>query len=164
MEDRKLPQERRVAFWITMLAPVAMGLVAGVMRLAFPGLSSDGAEVPPGERMWSPVLAGLVVAMLLQVGRWWLQRRSLERAGEGVKTLGAVSLLVVLCAAGLAALMDPGALWILLPLLFFVGFLWWWPRKKIADPRQRLLGIYCVCDLCFLDSAILISMALSPIS
>lgn len=162
MEEQNSPQGRRATFWITFLGPVALGVVAGAIRLAIPWLTSDGAEVSPAQRMLIPVLAGLVVAVLMQVGRWWLYRRSSDQQGDGIRSLCAITILVVLFAAGLAALIDPGGLLMLLPLFLFAGFLRWWPRKKAVDSRQSNLGIYCVCILSFLVAAISVSMTLTP--
>ncbi|MFB0834280.1 hypothetical protein ACX8Z9_14410 [Arthrobacter halodurans] len=162
MEEPSSAQERRITFWLTFLGPVAFGVVSGTVKLLFPWLSADGALTPPAERFWIPVLGGLGVAVVVQVGRWWLHGRARDRQGEAVKTLVAVALLVSLFAAGLALLHDPSALVMFLPLVLLMGFLMWWPRKKTPTPQDRNLGIYCICIFCFIVSAATVSMALTP--
>ena len=107
------------------------------------------------------MFSGLTVAVVLQAGRWWLYGRVPGRQREAVKTLGAVTLLVGAFAAGMAVLLNPSALLMFPPLLVFVGFLLWWPRRKIVRPRDRYFGIYCICILSFIVSAVSISMSLS---
>ncbi|GER23962.1 hypothetical protein NCCP1664_24570 [Zafaria cholistanensis] len=162
MEEQSSAQERRATFWITFLGPVAFGLMAGAVKLVFPWLSSDGASSPPAERFWIPALGGLSAAVLLQVGRWWLYGRAQNRQGEAVKTLCTVALLVSGFAACLAILLNPWALLMFPPLMLFIAFLLWWPRKKSVTPRDRNLGIYCICILSFVVSAASISMTLMP--
>jgi hypothetical protein len=162
VEDQNSAQGQRITFWVTFLGPVAFGLMAGAVKLFLPWLSVDGASTPSGERFWVPVLGGVSGAVVLQVGRWWLYGRARDRQGEAVKTLCAVALLVMLFAAGLVTLVKPDVLVMFLPLLLFIGFLLWWPRKKTAQPRDRNLGLYGVCILCFIVSAVSLSMALRP--
>lgn len=161
MNDENEAQGRAV-FWLTFLGPVAFGLVAGVVQLLLPWLSSNGVDTPAAERFSIPVISGIIGAIILQVGRWWLYGRGRDRTGEAVKTLCAVTLLVVAFAAGLAALLEPGALLMFLPLLVFVGVLLLWPRRKAVQLRDRQMGIYCICVLCFLVSGATISMSLIP--
>ncbi|MCG2621868.1 hypothetical protein LVY72_08045 [Arthrobacter sp. I2-34] len=160
MDDEHNPKGR-IGFWLTFLGPVAFGLMGGLARLFLPWLSSHGADVSAAERFTTPVLSGLAAAVVLQTGRWWLQARVPGRQREAVMTLGAVTLLVAAFAAGLAALLNAGALLLFLPLLGFIGFLRWAPRRKTVQPRDKYFGIYCVCILSFIVSAGAVSMSLS---
>ena len=161
MNDESEAQGRAI-FWLTFLGPVALGLVAGLVQLFLPWLSSNGVNTPAADRFSTPVISGIIGAIILQVGRWWLYGRGGDRTGEAVKTLCAVAFLVVAFAVGLAALLEPGALLMYVPLLVFVGVLLLWPRRKAVQPRDRHMGIYGICILCFLVSGATISMSLIP--
>jgi hypothetical protein len=152
----------RAAFWAAFLGPVGFGLVAGLVQLFLPWLSSGGINTPPADRFSAPVISGIAVAIVLQVGRWWLYGRGDDRTAEAVKTLCAVTLLVVAFAAGLSILLDPAALLMFLPLLLFVSVLLLWPRRKAIQPRDKHMGIYGICILSFIVSGVSISMSLIP--
>ena len=151
----------RVTFWVTFLGPVAFGVVAGLVRLVLPGLSPEGTSTPAVERFSSPVVAGIIVALILQIGRWWLYDKTGDRQLERVRTLCAVTSLVVAAAIGFAVLVQPMALVLFLPLALFVVVLRLWPRKKVILPENKNLGIYCICILCLLVSAGSVSMSLT---
>lgn len=152
----------RAAFWATFLGPVAFGLVAGLGHLVFPWLSAQDPGASAADRFWAPALGGLSVAVILQVGRWWLYGRGQDRQREALRTFCTVTLLVMALAAGVAVLLDPWSLVMLLPLPLFVGFLVWWPRKKAVPPQNIPLGIYCICIVGLILSVATVSMAMTP--
>ncbi|SDI70767.1 hypothetical protein SAMN04488693_11942 [Arthrobacter subterraneus] len=159
--DDESEAKARVVFWVTFLGPVAFGVVAGLVRLVLPGLSPEGATTPAAERFSSPVVAGIIVAIILQIGRWWLYGKTGDRQLERVRTLCAVTSLVVAAAIGFAALVQPLALVLFLPLALFAIVLSLWPRRKVILPENKNLGIYCICILCLLVSVASVSMSLT---
>lgn len=159
--DDESEAKGRAIFWTTFLGPIVLGVASGLVRLLLPWLSPDGADTPAAERFSAPVFGGIFGAIVLQIGRWWFYGRTHERQLEAVKTLSAVTLLVVASAAGLAALLEPGALLLFPPLLLFVGALLWWPRRKTVQLRDKYVGIYCICILSFIVSGASISMSLT---
>ncbi|MHA7239109.1 hypothetical protein [Arthrobacter sp. TMS1-12-1] len=151
----------RVTFWVTFLGPVAFGVVAGLVRLVFPSPSPEGSSAPPAERFSSPVVAGIMVASILQIGRWLLYGKTGDQQLERLRTLCTVTSLVVFVAIGFAALVQSMALVLFLSLALFVLVLWLLPRKKVILPENRNLGIYCICILCLLVSVGSVSMSLT---
>ena len=103
MNDESVAKAR-VTFWVTFLGPVAFGVVAGLVQLVLPGLSPEGSSAPTAERFSSPVVAGIIGALILQIGRWWLYGKNGDRQLERLRTLCAVTSLVVFAAMGFAAL------------------------------------------------------------
>lgn len=151
----------RESFWLTLLAPIGLGIAVGLMRLWFPGLSPNSGATSAVERFTAPVVSGVFVAGVLQIGRWWLHGRAGTSPEENLRTLVVVTSLITLLSAGLAAFLVPAGLALFLVLLLFTGLLWIWPRKPVRNRQETQLGVYIICVLWLLLSAAVVVMAFS---
>lgn len=132
--------------WLTFLAPLAFGLFSGLGALLLPWLDEDGS-VSPGERFLGPVVAGLVLAVVLQTGRWWLGCGEEERVTARLRALVSVTWVAFFVAAGLALLLDPPVLALLLIVPVCIGIVAFFSPKQKISLVDRRLGTYLWCVL-----------------
>jgi O-antigen/teichoic acid export membrane protein len=161
-EESETPQ--RLPWWLTALGPVGLGLLSGLGYAFIPWLAADMPDLSTAERFWSPVVAGVVVSIVLQTGRWWLQRKDAQHRDESAVTMVRLTGLVVIAAAVIVLLLDPDSLFLLMGVPVVAGLVALGLRRPAVPAENRRLGLYCACVLCLAICVLTIVRALTPVS
>lgn len=141
-----------------------MGLLAGLGFAFIPWLAADKPDLSTAERFWSPVVAGVVGSIVLQAGRWWLQRRDAQRRDEAVVSLLWLTGVVVMAVAVIVLLLDPGSLAVLMGVPVVAALAALGLRRPSMTAKNRRVGLYCSCVLCLVLCVLAIMRALAPVS
>ena len=153
----------RLPWWLTALGPVGLGLLSGLCYAFIPWLAADKPDLATAERVWSPVLAGVVVSIVLQAGRWWLQRKDAQHGDESALTMMRLTGSVVIAVAVIVLLLDPDSLFLLMGVPVVAGLVALGPRRSAVPAENRRLGLYCACVLCLAICVLTIVRALTPV-
>jgi hypothetical protein len=161
-EESEVP--RRLPSWLTALGPVGLGLFAGLGYAFIPWLAADKPDRSTAERFWSPVVAGVIGSIVLQAGRWWLQRRDTQRRDEAVVSLLWLTGVLVMAVAVIVLLLDSDSLIVLMGVPVVIGLVALGLRRPSVTAENRRLGLYCSCVLCLVLCVLAIMRALTPVS
>lgn len=138
---------KRLGFGELVWAPIVFGVGSGLYQSMLPWASSAADGSSTMERFLAPVVGGIVGALVLGGGHWWLSDRGGSRARniqqQRLRLIKVSTALLVLIAVGSALVMSPSALLMFAPWSLFPVLIWIGHRKRASmTEAEYSLGVF----------------------